>query len=461
MTMPNTVADLLGAYRAKTLSPVEVLRDAQRRLDLVRDMLNPVSYEDREAALAAASESEARWRKGAPKGPLDGIVATVKSNVMKAGWPMRRGSKLAREAPMAFDAPAVASLERAGAVLLCQTTMPEFGWKGCGDSPLTGITRNPHDTSRTPGGSSAGAGALAALGIGQIHVGTDGLGSIRIPAAFSGVFGMKPSFGRVPAYPASPFGALAHIGPMARTVADATAMLQALAQPDARDMLAWNNIPPDFSEGQQQGVKGMIFAWSPTLGYVKQLDPEVRALCEGAVRKLEEAGAVIEEVDPALDGDAIRHAADILWQSGAASLLEGLPQDRRDEQDQGFVTAGIRGQKHTAVDFIKANQLRAALAETMRQFHARYHALLTPTMPVPAIEAGRDTPSDGSFGKDWMNWSPYTYPFNLTGQPASSVPVGKTGTGLPVGLQIVGSLRSPLVLRISRAVEMGVGYTHL
>lgn len=461
MTLPNSVAGLHAAYRARTLSPVEMVEDAFRRLDSIREQLNPVSHEDRDSTLAAARASEARWLKGEPRGPLDGVIASVKSNVMKAGWPMRRGSHQASPAPMTFDAPSVASLERAGAVILCQTTMPEFGWKGVGDSPLTGITRNPHDPSRTTGGSSAGAGVLAALGIGQIHIGTDGLGSIRIPASFSGVFGFKPSFGRVPAYPASPFGALAHIGPMARTVADATAMFQAIAQPDWRDMHAMNSVPPDFSEGQDAGVRGMVFAWSPTLGYVRGLDPEVRAVCETALKRLEAAGAVIETVDPELDGDRIREAADILWQAGAASLLADLPPERHKDMDQGFVAAGLRGLQRGAVEVIRANQTRAVLAETMRQFHGRYHALLTPTMPIPAIAAGRDTPADGSFGADWMNWSPYTYPFNLTGQPASSVPVGKTKAGLPVGLQVVGSLRSPLVLRISRAVETVAEYSHL
>ena len=456
------VAQLLEAYRRKAVSPLEVLIDAYRRLDAIIPALNPVSYENRDAALDAARASEARWIRGEPRGSLDGVVTSVKSNVMKNGWPMQRGSRVASDAAMTFDSPAVASLERAGAVILCQTTMPEFGWKGVGNSPLTGITRNPHDATRTTGGSSAGAAVLAALGIGHLHLGTDGLGSVRIPSSFSGVFGLKPSFGRVPAYPASPFGILAHLGPMARTVDDAAFMLNALAQPDERDMLAWNTAPPDFRIALNDGVAGLRIGWSARMGFVGGLDPEVEQLCAGAARLFEGLGAHVEEADPGFAYADARHAADMMWQAGAGSLLAGMPEARHSEQDPGFVSAGLAGLGHAAVTLVAAFQARAAIAETMRRFHERYDLLLTPTMPVPAIEAGMDVPSDGSFGTDWVNWSPYTYPFNLTGQPASSVPIGKTASGLPVGLQIVGPARKDqLVMRASRALESVAGYVHL
>ncbi len=456
------VAQLLEAYRRKAVSPVEVLTDAYRRLDAIIPTLNPVSYEDRDASFDAARASEARWIRGEPRGRLDGVVGSVKSNVMKNGWPMRRGSRLSSDAAMTFDSPAVASCERAGVVILCQTTMPEFGWKGVGNSPLTGITRNPHDASRTTGGSSAGAAVLAALGIGHLHLGTDGLGSVRIPSSFSGVFGLKPSFVRVPAYPASPFGILAHLGPMARTVDDAAFMLNALAQADERDMLAWNTMPPDFRIALNDGVAGLRIAWSPRMGFVEGLDPEVERLCAQAARLFEGLGAHVEEADPGFAYGDARQAADMLWQAGAGSLLAGLPEARRGEQDPGFVAAGVAGLAHSAVTLVGAFQTRAAIAETMRRFHERYDLLLTPTMPVPAIQAGLDVPSDGSFGSDWVNWSPYTYPFNLTGQPASSVPIGKTASGLPVGLQIVGPARKDqLVMRASRALESVAGYAHL
>jgi aspartyl-tRNA(Asn)/glutamyl-tRNA(Gln) amidotransferase subunit A len=456
------VAGLTDAYRRRAVSPVEMLTDAYRRLDAIADALNPVSHEDRDAAFDAARASEARWMRGEPRGAIDGVVTSIKANIARNGWPMRRGSHLGSAAPMLFDSPAAASLDRAGAVILCQTTMPEFGWKGVGDSPLTGITRNPHDPSRTTGGSSAGAAVLAALGIGHLHLGTDGLGSVRIPCSFSGVFGLKPSFGRVPAYPASPFGVLAHLGPMARSVADAAAMLNVLAQPDERDMLAWNSAPPDYRIGLDDGVRGLRIAWSPRMGHVRGLDPEVEEICAAAVRLFEGLDAFVEEADPGFSGEEARSAADIMWQSGAAAVLATLPEGRRSEQDQGFVAAGLSGMGHAATALVGALTARAGIAETMRRFHERHDLLVTPTMPIPAIEAGRDTPSDGSFGADWVNWSPYTYPFNLTGQPAASVPIGKTKAGLPVGLQIVGPARKDmLVVRAARALESVVGYRHL
>jgi aspartyl-tRNA(Asn)/glutamyl-tRNA(Gln) amidotransferase subunit A len=455
-------AVLLAAYRRRSISPVEVLTDAYRRLDAIRDVLNPVSHEDRDAAFLQARASEARWVRGDPCGPIDGVVTSIKANIAKNGWPMRRGSKLGAEASLTFDSPAVASLERTGAVILCQTTMPEFGWKGVGDSPLTGITRNPHDPSRTTGGSSAGAAVLAALGIGHLHLGTDGLGSVRIPCSFSGIFGLKPSFGRVPAYPASPFGVLAHLGPMARSVADAALMLNVLSRPDERDMLAWNTAPQDYRIGLEDGVAGLRIAFSPRLGHVTGLDAEVERIAAEAARLFEALGAHVEEADPGFSGEEARAAADMMWQSGAGAVLASLPEARQGEQDPGFVAAGLAGLGHAATALVGAFTARAAIAEQMRRFHERFDLLVTPTMPIAAIEAGRDTPADGSFGKDWVNWSPYTYPFNLTGQPASSVPVGRTKGGLPVGLQIVGPARQDmLVMRASRALESAAGYTHL
>ncbi len=456
------VAALLTAYRRRAISPVEMLTDAYQRLDAIAADLNPVSHQDRGAAFEQARASEARWLRGEPQGPIDGVITSIKSNVMKNGWPMQRGSKVGTQAAMTFDSPAVASLERAGAVILCQTTMPEFGWKGVGDSPLHGIVRNPHNRTRTPGGSSAGAAVLAALGIGHLHLGTDGLGSIRIPASFSGVFGIKPSFGRVPAYPASPFGVVAHLGPMARTVGEAALMLGVLSRPDARDMLAWNTAAPDFRIGLDAGVAGLRIGWSSRLGHVSGLDPEVEAICLAAVRHLESLGAHVEEVAPGFSGADARAAADVIWQSGAALVLNGLPEARIGEIDPGFVTAGLAGRHHSAVALVEAMQTRAAIADVMRRYHEQFDLLLTPSMPVTAIEAGRDTPADGAFGSDWLNWSPYTYPFNLTGQPAASVPVGKTAAGLPVGLQIVGALGADsLVLRASRTLESVAGYRHM
>ena len=264
----TSAVELLQLYRAKALSPLEVTRTLLDRLDSLEPKINAFCLVDRDGALAAAGASEARWLRGEQTGALDGVPVTIKDLVLMRGFPTLRGSHLVeRGQDWPEDAPATARLREAGAVILGKSTTPEFGWKALGDSPLTGITRNPWDLSRTPGGSSAGAAAACAAGIGPLHLGSDGAGSIRIPCAFTGIFGLKPSFGRVPAYPLSPMGLLAHIGPMARTVADAALMLTVIAGPDHRDPYA---LPPEsknFLDGLEESIRGWRVAYSPTLGY--------------------------------------------------------------------------------------------------------------------------------------------------------------------------------------------------
>src|SRR3954451_840279 len=302
MGMPDikslTAADLLRLYRKRELSPVDVTRDQLDRLERFQPTLNAFIITDREGALKAAKDSEARWQRGEPAGLVDGIGATVKDNVWLKGFPSRRGSLTVPDTPIEEDAPAVARLRESGAVILGKTTLPEFGWIGACHSPLTGITRNPWNLDRTPGGSSGGAAAAALLNLGWLHIGTDGAGSIRIPAAFTGVFGIKPSYGRVPAYPASPFGTLSHQGPLTRTVADAALMLSVIGAPDARDMTAWNTPAPDFRVGLDDGVRGLRIAWSPGLGYVRKLDSEVEAATAGPAQTFRDLGAIVEEADP-------------------------------------------------------------------------------------------------------------------------------------------------------------------
>src|SRR6516165_580072 len=282
-----SVERLLKLYRERALSPVEVTRLLLDRLDILQPRINAFCVVDRDGALAAARQSEGRWQRGEAVGRLDGVPVTIKDLVLMRGFPTLRGSRLVDpDQDWSEDAPATARLREAGAVILGKTTTPEFGCKALGDSPLTGITRNPWNLARTPGGSSAGAAAACAAGIGPLHVGSDGAGSIRIPAAFTGIFGLKPSFGRVPAYPLSAMGLLAHLGPMARTVADAALMLTLLSAPDHRDSYA---LPPeerDWRDGLEGGVRGWRIAYSPTLGYAK-VDPEITAAVGEAARQFD------------------------------------------------------------------------------------------------------------------------------------------------------------------------------
>jgi aspartyl-tRNA(Asn)/glutamyl-tRNA(Gln) amidotransferase subunit A len=445
-------ASLIAAYRNRTLSPVEAARAVLAGIDRFNPIINAFNAVDAEGALAAARESEERWAQGRPKGLADGLPFTVKDNIIWAGHPARRGSRTTSPEPVTESAPAVDRLIEAGAIPVAKTTLPEFGWKGLSDSPLTGLTRNPWDTRMTTGGSSAGGAAAAALNLGVIHLGTDGAGSIRIPASFSGVFGIKASFGRVPAYPPSPFAIVSHVGPLARTVRDAALALGIIAGPDHRDMTAMTTPPQDYRVGLEDGLKGLRIAWSPRLGYVRKLDAEVEELTGAAARAFEELGAVVEEADPGFD-DPIETLS-TLWFVGAWSVVRAIPEERRREVDPGLIAVAEKGRAISGSDFVAAANARGALFSAMARFHERYDLLLTPTLAAPAFEVGHNVPPDGRFGEDWIAWTPYSYPFNLTLLPAASVPCGLTTAGLPVGLQIVAPMgREDLVLRASRAFE--------
>ena len=344
----------------------------------------------------------------------------------------------------------MARLREAGAVLVGKTTTPEFGWKGVTDSPLTGITRNPWNPKKTPGGSSGGSAAAVAAGMGPLTVGTDGGGSIRIPCGFTGLFGLKPSFGRVPAWPLSPFGTVAHLGPMTRTVSDAALMLNVLAQPDARD---WTSLPydkRDYLAGLEDGVQGLRIAYSPTLGYAR-VDKEIAALVKSAVEVFANLGAKVEEVDPGFDNQL--EVFTLHWFPGAAYVVRGIPAAKRKLMDPGLLDVARQGEKITLKQVQDAVAKRGALGVLMNKFHQKYDLLLTPTLPVPAFDAGREFPGAGG-KRRWTDWTPFSYPFNLTQQPAASIPCGLTRAGLPAGLHIVGpKYGDAQVLRAARAFE--------
>jgi aspartyl-tRNA(Asn)/glutamyl-tRNA(Gln) amidotransferase subunit A len=444
--------DLLAAYRNRSLSPREATQAALDAIARFEPALNAFISVEAESALEAADASGKRWARGEPAGLLDGLPMTIKDNIAWAGRTMRRGSLTSADTQMTETSPVVERMIGQGAVPLGRTTMPEFGWKGLGDSPLHGITRNPWDTRMTTGGSSAGAAAAAALNLGVLHIGTDGAGSIRIPSGFSGIYGIKPSYGRIPAHPPSPFSIVSHIGPMTRSVRDAALMLTATSGPDVRDITAIHAPSPDFRIGLEDGVRGLRIAWSPRLGYVQSLHPEVEALTAQAARVFEELGAHVEEVDPGFPEPLA--ILETLWQTGAWSVIRQIPEARWGEVDPGMLAAALKGREYSGADFVAATGARNALFATMARFHERYDLLLTPTLATPAFEGGNDTPPDGSFGDDWLAWAPYSYPFNLTLQPAASVPCGFTAAGLPVGLQIVGPmLADAKVLAASRAFE--------
>ncbi len=447
-----TATELVPLYRRRELSPVEVMRDVLARIERFNPLVNAFLLVDADGALAGAREAETRWARHEPTGLVDGVPATVKDNIWAKGWPTRKGSATTDLSPAPADAPAVARLREHGAVILGKTTMPEHGWIGVCHSPLTGITRNPWNLGRTPGGSTGGGAAAALLNLGSFHLGTDGAGSLRIPAAFTGVVGFKPSFGRVPAYPASAMTVLSHQGPVTRTVADAALMLTIISAPDQRDLAAWNDPAPDFQAGLDHGVRGLKIASSPRLGYVRKLDAEVEAATAKAAQVFGELGARVETVDPGF-AEPI-DMIDTMWSAVATTIVDAVPERDRAKMDPGLLRVAEQGRRYTLADYLAAYQNRAELANVMARFLERYDLLLTPQMPIPAFVVGHVTPPDGSFGDEWIGWSPYTYPFNLTQQPAASVPCGFSSDGLPIALQIVGPRRGAhLVLRAAHAFE--------
>ncbi|ALU38606.1 amidase [Kocuria flava] len=451
-----TALELLEGYRSGSLSPVDAARAALQAVDDLDGTVNAFVSVDGEQALQAAEASEKRWRAGKPLGPGDGVPTSVKDIFYTRGRPTLRGTRLIdADRPWEEDAPCVARLRETGAVLLGKTTTPEFAWKGVTDSLRHGSTGNPWNAELTSGGSSGGSATAVGTGMGPWSVGTDGGGSVRIPAAFTGTVALKPTYGLVPMFPASPFGTLAHAGPMTRTVADAALLLDVVTGFDSRDWSALPTPTGSFLDGLEDGVRGLRIAFSPTLGFGRN-DPEVDRLVRAAAGAFEELGAAVEEVDPGIEDPV--EAFHVLWFAGAAKVLEGYGPGAMDRVDPGLRRGIEELGEISASDFLDATAVRTALGVTMGRFHETYDLLLTPTLPIPAFPRGRDVP-EGWHSRDWTSWTPYTYPFNMTQQPAVSVPCGFTEAGLPAGLQVVGPRHADrTVLRAAQAYEQAVDW---
>ena len=437
-----SATELLRHYRRHELSPVEVIRTVTARIERLEPQLNAFVLWDAEAALGAARASEARWQRNAPLGLLDGVPLSVKDLLLTRGWPTRRGSRtVASEGPWEHDAPAVARVREQGAVLLGKTTTTEFGLKGSSASPLTGVTKNPWHPGYTTGGSSAGAVAAIAAGLGPLALATDGGGSIRVPSAYTGVVGFKPTFGRVPAHPAGFVGVPPHVGPIARSVEDAALLFTVIAQPDARDPFAASAGERDYREALGRSWQRVRIGVS-TLGYA-DIDPEIAAAFERAARVFAELGATLEAADPELGSPAA--VLRVLFAARAAHTVAGLTPAQRELLDPDVERSAREGERLTALEYLEAEAQRVVLAQALARYHQRYDLLLTPATawPAPALDAPKPQLS-----------SPFTFPFSLTRQPAISVPAGLSRVGLPIGIQIVGRhFDDALVLAAAHAFE--------
>jgi aspartyl-tRNA(Asn)/glutamyl-tRNA(Gln) amidotransferase subunit A len=426
-----TAEELRRAFAARELSPVEIARAELDLIERVNPQLNAFVTVTPELALEGAAAAERAYATGTA-GPLAGIPATIKDLVQLAGVRCTMGSAVYADRVSATDDPLAARIRAAGAVILGKTTTPEYGWKGETTSPVSGSTFSPWRRDATPGGSSGGAAAAAAVGIGVVHQGGDGAGSIRIPSSFSGVFGIKPTFGTVP-QPSN--SGLSSQGPIARTVGDAALLLEVMGEVRLRDEL-------------EQGISGLRVAWSGDLGYAA-VDPAVRDLAGSAAQRFTELGCSVDEDGPGLADPW--PVVDVIW-----SWSQSRGEDERTLAlaDPGRRPVIERGWALTEEEHERAQAGRLEYREAMERFFDRYDLLLTPTLPVTAFAAGLDQPGTvAGRPTEYLSWTAFTYPFNVSGSPAASVPCGMLD-GLPVGLQIVGPRGADaLVLRAARAFE--------
>ena len=443
--MPAT--DLRAAYAGGSLSPVEALEAVLSRVEQLEPHLMALWAEDFDGARAAARDSEVRWRQGAPRGPIDGIPLTIKENLATVGVAMPLGTAASELAPSAADSPPAARSRESGAVIFARTTMPDYGMLSSSRSSFHKLSRNPWDRSKTPGGSSSGAGAAAAAGYGPLHIGTDIGGSVRLPAGWCGIFTLKPSLGRVPIDP--PFQGRA-AGPMTRTVADSALYMEVLSRPDPRDHMslpfeeiAWSALDRD--------VKGLRIGLHLDAGAGLPVDPEVRAAVEAAAKAFAAAGAIVEPLAPFLTRDML-DGQDRFWRARAYADIKDLPEERKAK-----ILPFIRAWAESAAPF-SGHDAYSGFAQSMALRRAtematrRFDYVLSPTAPVPAFDA--ELPSPTNDPQLPFEHIAFTLPYNMSEQPASSINCGYTSRGLPIGLQIAGRRFDDLgVLQMSRAWE--------
>lgn len=447
----RTALDLSRMIAAKEISPVELVEDTLARQEALEPVLNCFVTRTPEIALEAARKAEQAVMAGEKLGALHGLPLSVKDLISMADVPWTFGSKPFAENIGAVDAPSVERARAAGACIIGKTTTSEFGCKGTGDSPLTGITRNPWNVAKTPGGSSAGAGASVAAGLTPFALGTDGGGSVRIPSSLCGLFGIKAQFSRVPLFPVPATPTLAHVGPLARTVRDAALLLGAISGHDRRDPFAVAGPVPDYLAACGQSIKGMRIAWSPTFGYARS-DPEILQICEKAARGFEQLGCTVELVEAPL-GDEPLDIWTAEFYGGVGTKLKGILEGAADQLDPAVVELLSGALDNSIEDYFKLLFARYAFREQVREFFDDYDLLLSPVLPVAAFDVGRNVPP-GWEDRNAVSWVYYTYPFNATGQPAASIPAGFTEAGLPVGLQMVGRINSEVdIFRAAAAFE--------
>ena len=447
------VAELLDRYRAKDVSPVDATRAALARIEEHDGKVNAFCHVDADGAMAAAREAEARWARGEPRGLIDGVPLGVKDTLHARGMPTRFGSRTTGDEPAEVDTSTTLACRNHGAVLLGKTTNPAFAIGPTTNSTLTGVTTNPWDPSKHAGGSTGGGAAAVAAGMGNTGLATDAGGSTRIPAALCGKVGFKATNHRVPTYPPPGMPSLSCPGAVTHTVTDTALMMNVMTEPDPRDWLAAKPDGVDYLAGLEDGIKGLKVAYSATLnGHARFVDPEVAAAVAAAAAGFAELGATVEEADPDIESPIPILSAYLI--SRITHRVGAMTEAQREVLGPSIKAVVGRAENLTLMDMVAADERRQALSQTLNGFLSDYDLLLTPTLTVPAFDAGRLTPVEFERFEDPRAWVPFCSPFNLSQQPAITVPCGFTAAGLPIALQIVGPRHEDTrVLRAARAYE--------
>jgi aspartyl-tRNA(Asn)/glutamyl-tRNA(Gln) amidotransferase subunit A len=452
-----SATEILAGYRRKAFTPRDVVDDTIAALEATNEACNAVVTPMYGQARAEADRLTREMRAGETKGALAGVPVTIKDLVFVAGVPAYGGSPMNKAFVPDVDAAVVSALKEAGAIVTCKTTTCESGYKLTADSPVTGTTRNPWNSGRTSGGSSGGAAAGVAAGCGPIAIGTDGVGSIRVPSSFCGVFGLKPTFGLVPRSPGfSPpsWGSLAHTGPITRTVADAALTLEIIAAYDLRDPASLPVAARRF-DTKAAPLNGIRIGASADLGYAA-VSPDVRAAFGKALAILDACGAQVTMDGPGLDPGILEHTLKPIAFTEQAGAVSSKTTADLASSEADYLDVISAGRRYSGTDYIEAGYRRAQARSSFLKLFERVDALVTPTVAVTAFEAGRlgvDT-IDGGNVDPHLGWSPFTWPINLAGLPAATLPCGFDRDGLPIGLQIVAPwLDEPTIFRIAAAFE--------
>ncbi|MFH1381487.1 MAG: amidase [Chloroflexota bacterium] len=451
--------ELAAAIKSKKLSPVEAVEAVLARIEQLNSKVNAYCTVVAESARQQAREAERKVMEGGKLGPLHGVPVSLKDLIFTKGIRTTGGSRLYRNFVPQQDAIVVERLKAAGAIILGKTNTSEFGWVAVADNQLFGPTRNPWNLGLTSGGSSGGAAASVALGMGPVAIGGDSGGSIRIPASFCGIFGLKPSFGRVPQHPGFPeWGTLSHTGPLTRTVEDAALVMEVIAGRDDRDYSSLPEKKLRYLSHLTGDLKGMKIAGSKNLGYAT-VDARVLALTEAAVKTFTALGADVEEASPEVSSPEA--AFSTVVGVTLTAILQEHYEARREEIDPGLVRFMERNIGILGTEYVNACREHSTYRERMGSFFEKYDLLLTPTVAVPPFELGKFGVREIAGTKlSPIGWMAFTFPFNITGQPAASVPCGWTTDGLPVGLQIIGRrFDDATVLKAAAAFEQAAPWT--